>query len=82
MRIEEKYEIDKAHECREVFKTIDPKHPGVAKVLAQGEVNLPDLSGSSVNTITLFDFPVSMRDPNKPGRSLKNGVGEQSLRFN
>ncbi|HEY3346272.1 MAG TPA: sulfate adenylyltransferase [Nitrospirota bacterium] len=36
----EKYEIDKAHECSKVFRTTDPKHPGVAKVLDQGEVNL------------------------------------------
>ena len=40
MTVEEKYVIDKAHECREVFKTEDVEHPGVAKVMAQGEVNL------------------------------------------
>ena len=38
--VEEKYTIDKVHECKEVFKTDDTKHPGVAKVMAQGEVNL------------------------------------------
>lgn len=40
MTIEEKYAIDKHHECKQVFKTDDPKHPGVAKVMEQGEVNL------------------------------------------
>jgi sulfate adenylyltransferase len=40
MTIEEKYAIDKAHECASVFRTIDVAHPGVALVMAQGEVNL------------------------------------------
>jgi sulfate adenylyltransferase len=40
MRIEEKYSIDKAHECRSVFKTTDAEHPGVRMVMEQGEVNL------------------------------------------
>ena len=40
MRVREKYQIDKAFECEHVYRTTDPKHPGVAKVLAQGEVNL------------------------------------------
>jgi sulfate adenylyltransferase len=40
MVISEKYKIDKAHECQKVFRTTDPQHPGVAKVMAQGEVNL------------------------------------------
>ena len=40
MTLQEKYTIEKAHECREVFRTTDSAHPGVAKVMAQGEVNL------------------------------------------
>ncbi|MHB8621033.1 MAG: sulfate adenylyltransferase, partial [Chloroflexota bacterium] len=40
LRVEDAYRIDKAHECRQVFKTTDEQHPGVAKVLAQGEINL------------------------------------------
>jgi len=40
MVVEEKYKIDKAYECKQVFKTDDIRHPGVAKVMAQGEVNL------------------------------------------
>ena len=40
MKVAEKYRIDKAHECRSIFKTADPAHPGVAMVMAQGDVNL------------------------------------------
>jgi sulfate adenylyltransferase len=40
MRITEKYEIDRAYECKAVFKTTDAEHPGVAMVMQQGEVNL------------------------------------------
>jgi len=40
MKISEKYTIDKAHECKQVFKTNDPAHPGVQKVMEQGPVNL------------------------------------------
>ncbi len=40
MTVTEKYTIDKEHECKQVFKTTDTEHPGVAKVMAQEEVNL------------------------------------------
>jgi sulfate adenylyltransferase len=40
MKVTEKYAIDKAHECRQIFRTNDEKHPGVQKVMAQGPVNL------------------------------------------
>jgi sulfate adenylyltransferase len=40
MKVAEKYSIDKAHECRQVFRTVDAKHPGVQKVMEQGAVNL------------------------------------------
>jgi sulfate adenylyltransferase len=40
LQVREKYGIDKAHECREVFRTTDAQHPGVAMVMGQGEVNL------------------------------------------
>jgi len=38
--VTEKYAIDRALECREVFRTVDPKHPGVQKVMEQPAVNL------------------------------------------
>ena len=40
MAVREKYAIDKELEAEHVYRTADPKHPGVAKVLDQGEVNL------------------------------------------
>lgn len=40
MRVTEKYSIDKAHECKTVFRTTEEAHPGVQMVMAQAEVNL------------------------------------------
>jgi len=40
MRVTESYRIDKAHECRSVFRTTDAAHPGVAMVMQQPDVNL------------------------------------------
>jgi sulfate adenylyltransferase len=40
MRVDEKYGIDKAHECASVFKTTDVAHPGVKMVMEQPPVNL------------------------------------------
>ena len=40
LEVTEKYTIDKAHECRSVFRTTDAEHPGVKMVMEQGDVNL------------------------------------------
>jgi sulfate adenylyltransferase len=40
MEVREKYGIDKAVEARNVYGTTDAQHPGVAKVMSQGEINL------------------------------------------
>lgn len=40
LTLSEKYIIDKAFECKKVFGTTDTAHPGVAMVMAQGDVNL------------------------------------------
>ena len=40
MEVREKYGIDKTLEAEHVYRTTDAKHPGVAKLLHQGEVNL------------------------------------------
>ncbi|MCE5312587.1 MAG: sulfate adenylyltransferase [Nitrospiraceae bacterium] len=40
MKVTEKYSIDKDLECRQVFRTTDAEHPGVAMVMKQHEVNL------------------------------------------
>jgi len=53
MSVTEKYTIDKAHECAMVFKTTDPKHPGVKMVMEQGEVNL----AGSIKVLSQGGFP-------------------------
>ena len=40
LEVAEKYEIDRAFECRHVYRTADAAHPGVQKVMSQGAVNL------------------------------------------
>ena len=40
MKVTEKYSIDKAHECMQVYKTTDMEHPGVKMVMEQGPINL------------------------------------------
>ncbi len=40
MEVTEKYVADKALECEQVYRTTDAAHPGVRKVLEQGEINL------------------------------------------
>jgi sulfate adenylyltransferase len=40
MVVTEKYTIDKAHECKQIFLTDEMEHPGVRMVMGQAEVNL------------------------------------------
>jgi sulfate adenylyltransferase len=40
LTVSEKYGIDKELECSRVFRTTDPAHPGVQKVMEQGPINL------------------------------------------
>ncbi len=40
LEVTEKYAIDKAFECSHVYRTADPAHPGVQKVMEQHDVNL------------------------------------------
>jgi sulfate adenylyltransferase len=40
MKITESYQIDKKFECQNVFKTIDPEHPGVKMVMQQKDWNI------------------------------------------
>lgn len=58
MTVAEKYSIDKAHECREVFRTTDAAHPGVAMVMGQGEVNL----AGRVQVLSQGEFPKKYGD--------------------
>lgn len=53
MTVTEKYQIDKAHECMQVYKTTDMEHPGVKMVMEQGEVNL----AGPVKVLSQGEFP-------------------------
>jgi len=53
LTVEEKYSIDREFECSHVFRTTDAGHPGVAKVMSQGPVNL----GGPVRTLSEGHFP-------------------------
>ncbi len=53
MTVQEKYTIDKAHECNTVYKTTDLEHPGVKMVMEQGEVNL----AGTVKVLSQGEFP-------------------------
>ena len=53
MVVQEKYSISKEKECAEVFHTVDPRHPGVAKVMAQGDVNV----GGTVRVFSEGGYP-------------------------
>src|SRR6187397_195305 len=54
MQVREKYSIDKQIEAQHVYRTVDPKHPGVAKVLQQGDVNL----SGTVTVLGEGEYPV------------------------
>jgi sulfate adenylyltransferase len=58
MKVAEKYAINKQLEAVHVYRTSDPKHPGVAKVLAQGEVNL----AGSVAAVNEGEYPTRYPD--------------------
>ena len=53
MTVTEKYTIDKEHECRQVYKTTDVEHPGVAMVMNQADVNL----AGPVKVLSEGEFP-------------------------
>ena len=53
LTVTEKYAIDRDLECTSVFRTTDAAHPGVQKVMAQGEVNL----AGPVKTLSEGHYP-------------------------
>ncbi len=53
MKVDEKYEIDKLHECYKIYKTTDYEHPGVKKVIDQGDVNL----SGSIKVLSEGEYP-------------------------
>ena len=69
MNVREKYSIDKRLEAEHVYRTTDPKHPGVAKVLAQGDVNL----AGPVRVLSEGEYPVKYPDLYiRPSRSASH----------
>src|SRR5262249_53304086 len=48
-----KYVIDKALECKTVFRTVESEHPGVRMVMEQGAVNL----AGPVKVLSQGDYP-------------------------
>jgi sulfate adenylyltransferase len=57
LTVRERYEIDRAYECKQVFRTTDPAHPGVAAVMAQGAVNL----AGPVRVLSEGQYPIQYR---------------------
>jgi len=58
MTVTDRYTIDKALECKEVFRTDDLEHPGVAMVMSQKEVNL----GGTLTVLSESYFPKEFGD--------------------
>lgn len=58
MKVNEKYGIDKTHECKQVYRTTDLEHPGVKKVMEQGDVNL----AGPVKVLSEAHYPESHKD--------------------
>ncbi len=58
LKVSEKYAIDKAHECMQVYKTTDVEHPGVKMVMEQGEINL----AGTIKVLTMAEFPAEYGD--------------------
>jgi sulfate adenylyltransferase len=58
LTVREKYTIDRELECKHVFRTTDPKHPGVEKVMQQGEANI----GGPVIALSEGEYPAKYKD--------------------
>lgn len=57
LTVREKYHIDRNLECAHVFRTTDPQHPGVQKVMGQGDVNV----GGPVIALSEGEYPEKYR---------------------
>ena len=53
MKVDEKYSYDKKHEAKNVFRTEDEAHPGVAKIYAQHDI----LLGGPVQVVSEGPYP-------------------------
>lgn len=57
LEVKEKYAYDKTLECEHVFRTTDSDHPGVQKVMAQGDINL----GGRVIVLSEGEYPTKYK---------------------
>ncbi len=74
MEVAEKYSPDTELECEHVFRTTDAAHPGVKKVMEQGEVNL----AGHVRCLSEGDYPelyagLYLRPADSRAKFLENG---------
>jgi sulfate adenylyltransferase len=68
MKVSESYKIDKELECKCVFTTNDPEHPGVKMVMEQKEWNI----GGSVKVLSESYFPTEFAGTyQRPAESRK-----------
>ena len=75
LAVAETYAIDKGLECREVYRTTDEAHPGVAKVMAQGAVNLAGPGLRPVGRPLSRDLSRALLSPRRdPGAVRRKGL--------
>ena len=58
LKVTEKYMIDKAYECSNVYQSLDLAHPGVQKVMEQKEINL----AGRIRALSEGVFPATYTD--------------------
>ena len=78
LEVSEKYALskeDKEFECQHIFRTTDPKHPGVEKVMGQAEVNL----AGRVTALSEGIYPEAVQGPLLPPRRDARAVRRQGL---
>ena len=67
MEVQEKYAYDRQAEAREVFKTEEEAHPGVARIYSQGEVYL----GGPVKALSEGRYPKEFPEFARPEETRK-----------
>ena len=67
MEVQEKYAYDRQAEAREVFKTAEEAHPGVARIYSQGEVYL----GGPVQALSEGRYPKEFPEFARPAETRK-----------
>ncbi|MDP8948329.1 MAG: sulfate adenylyltransferase [Actinomycetota bacterium] len=70
MLVEDRYSYDKEREAREVYRTADPEHPGVAALMRQAEVLLGGEVTLLVDELGARPFPRYYYEPHELRRLL------------